>query len=276
MVSSVKTDPRWSDQEVLALHEGLVKWLQDYLESSGKKGYVLGVSGGVDSCVMAAVAREAVGRISGDLRVLIFKTQARGESQDTMIARELLGKLGLPFTEISLTQAIEPILNDSYISRVVAGANPHSSLLVNLRARLRYAVSYLVSNQENLLVLGTVNREEYMLGYFPKNAAAGDLLPFGHVPKSLIRALGRLHGLPAPLVEKKASGCAWADTAEEEWGFSEDTAECLVDLWLKRGETALMQSPAPETVKQHFVRLVHGSAHKRSFYPVFTHPLLES
>ena len=118
-------------------------------------------------------------------------------------------------------------------------------------------------------MLGTINKIEFTLGYFPKNASAGDLLPFADVLKKEIRAIGMSYELPDKIIFAKASGSVWAKTQEQEWGISEAEMDDILssvgaDYALPEGYSGI--SPAKLKV---FKQKLDSSGHKRVFYPIF-------
>lgn len=157
--------------------------------------------------------------------------------------------------------------------------NAHKNLLpktektvvyANLKGRLRTATIYYYANSLNYIVLGTVNKGELSIGHFPKNASAGDILPIGDLLKREIKEIGRTYNLPEDLVSRKASGCIWAETAEEEWGFTEETLDAMIETFENEGEKRLLEI-FDETEAMNFLEKYNESAHKRKYYPVWSH-----
>lgn len=245
-----------------ALSNELVIWLSDYLHKSGKSGFVLGMSGGLDSSVLALVAREAVARTGQRLLALILPID--DDYYDESTATQVCEQFDIDYQVIDLKPVCEiwrDILPETKACPVV---------YTNLKARTRETALYHRANSDNLLVLGTVNKGELMIGYFPKNASAGDVLPLADLLKSEIRELGRHYGMPEHVVTAKASGCIWARTAEEEWGFTENDLDQMIVALHHGGPDAVQRLPGiAQNKAEHFVQLHAESAHKRAFYPIF-------
>lgn len=245
---------------VQALGNGIITWLSDYLESSGKAGYVLGMSGGVDSSVLTLLARDAVRMRDKKLLALILPID--NDYYDQKVATDICNEYDVESLLINLKETYEawkPLLLEA------------TNLVVytNLKARLREGTIYYYANEMDLLVLGTVNKPEFTIGYFPKNASAGDLLPQADLLKMEIRAIGESYGLPDEVVNAKASGCIWAATAEEEWGIDEDELDELV-IALEGGEEAVLTYVGiSDEKKRRFLEMHRESAHKREYYPMF-------
>ncbi len=246
--------------ETLSLRESLVSWMSGYLEKSGKSGFVLGLSGGVDSSVLALLARDATQR-SGK-RLLALLLPINSDYYDEKTAREVCEKYGIEYKVMDL----KPVY-DSWRGILPEAEDP--VVHTNLKARLRESAMYYCANSMNLLVLGTVNKGELAIGYFPKNASAGDLLPLGDILKREIRDIGASYELPEHVVQAKASGCIWAATAEEEWGFSEDELDEMVFALDAGPDTVMRLNRIDKDKRLRFLEIHRESAHKREYYPIF-------
>jgi NAD+ synthase len=174
--------------------------------NSGCSGLVIGLSGGVDSSVAAAMCCRAVGgeRVLGLMLPSSVTPQA-----DLEDAALLCRILGMDHRVIS----IEPML-DAY--RSMDGYRESPVLLGNIMARTRMAVLYYHANRDGRLVCGTSNRTEYLLGYttkFGDNAA--DLQPILHLYKTEVYEAARELGLPERILAKAPSAGLWAGQADE-------------------------------------------------------------
>jgi len=246
------------------LRDRIVNWLKDYIVKSEKNGFVLGMSGGVDSSVIALLAREAVEKTDKTLLALLLPIHMNHiDYYDEQIAKEVAEKFSIPYKIIDLTSSYK-----SCISNLDKAKN--SICYTNLKARLRLSVVYFYANNLNLLVLGTVNKGEFYIGYFPKNASAGDIMPIADLLKREIREIGKSYGLPGHIVNRKASGCIWARTAEEEWGFTEEELDFMIETFENYGEEKLLNESKIEPNKcKLFIQKYKESTHKRQFYPIF-------
>jgi NAD+ synthase len=242
----------------------MAEWLRARVHGAGARGIVVGLSGGIDSAVVARVAQMACP--DGVMTVIM---PAESDPRDAEDARLVAGAFGLPVTTIDLSRPFDALLVQAQqgLGTWPPGAAPddgNSARLAkaNLKPRLRMTTLYYVANRLNYLVAGTGNRTEIAIGYYTKYGDGGvDLLPLGALVKSEVRALARELGVPAPVIEKPPSAGLWAgQTDEGEMGFT--YAE--LEDYLLRGPDAV----APATAMR-IERLVRASEHKRRVPPVF-------
>jgi NAD+ synthase len=217
--------------------------------SSGAKGIVVGISGGVDSAVAAAMCCRAVS--SDQVLGLTLPSRVTGK-EDIKDAGMLCAMLGIRHEVID----IEPILD---VYRSLPGYKESPLLLGNLMARTRMTILYYYANRDSRLVCGTSNRTEYMLGYttkFGDNAA--DFQPLIHLYKTGVYEAARDIGIPEQIISKAPSAGLWkGQKDEEEIGLTyREIDEALISLekngWKGRNQTE-------ETV----LSIVRKSEHKR-------------
>jgi NAD+ synthase len=225
----------------------------------------VGLSGGIDSAVVARVAQMAVP--DGVMTVMM---PAHSDPQDAEDARLVADTYGLPVMTVDLTRPLDALLVQ--VQQALGTWPPDSPsaadetaarlALANLKPRLRMTTLYYVANRLNYLVAGTGNRSEISIGYYTKYGDGGvDLLPLGSLVKSEVRALARDLGVPARIVDKPPSAGLWlGQTDEGEMGFT--YAE--LEDYLRKGPDSL----TPATVMK-IERLVRVSEHKRHLPPVF-------
>ncbi|MHB8352363.1 MAG: NAD+ synthase [Thermoplasmata archaeon] len=198
----------------------IATFLGAHLQTSLARGVVLGLSGGIDSAVLARLARDALGaeRVLGLLL------------PDRSYPAELLGEtaayadsLGIPHRTISmepLAATARQLLPD-VTDRVALG---------NLTARLRMTVLYTVARKKGYLVIGTGNKSELLLGYYTKfGDGAADLLPLGDLYKTEIRQLARELGVPEAIQTRPPSAGFWeGQTDEDELGVTYAVADAVL------------------------------------------------
>lgn len=249
-------------ENTLKLRQSIVSWLTNFLVKSNKEGYVLGMSGGIDSAVTALLSKEAVDKINK--KVLVFILPIDNDCYDEESAISVCEQFGIKYKLLNITTTyniLKTELNDTTNKPV---------LYTNLKARLRECVIYFYANNLNYLVLGTINKGEYTLGYFPKNSVAGDLLPLADLLKKEIRAIGKSYDLKDEIVNRKASGCTLEQTAEEEWGFTEDELDIMLSNFDGSDESLKnLKEISPEKI-QRFLKSHRATFHKRKFYPIFS------
>jgi NAD+ synthase len=192
----------WEDREIGRITD----MIREVLEESGADGLVVGVSGGVDSAVSLALCARAAGP-SRVLGLLLPSAVTRREDMED--ARDLCRSLSVP----SRTEEIEPVLRAFAPQR---GRQESPYVRGNLAARIRMTTLYRTANREHLLVCGTSNRSEYLLGYFTKYGdAAADLQPILHLYKEEVYRLAAALGIPDRIRNKVPSAGLWPGQSDE-------------------------------------------------------------
>jgi NAD+ synthase len=221
--------------------------------TSGCKGIVVGLSGGVDSAVAATFCCRAVG---GKKVLGLTLPSGVTKPEDIADAAMLCNQLGMEHLVIS----IEPILRGF---QAMPDFKESAFLLGNLMARIRMTVLYYQANLDNTLVCGTSNRSEYMLGYctkFGDNAA--DFQPLLHLFKTEIYDIAKELGIPGPIIRKKPSAGLWeGQSDEEEIGLT--YTEIDNSLRLLEQQSWKAATPTEEKV----LGLIIKSEHKRMVAP---------
>ena len=242
----------------------MAAWLRQQVHAAGTRGIVVGLSGGIDSAVVARVAQMAMP--DGVMTVIM---PAHSDPRDAADARLVADAFALPVITVDLSDPY-----DALLTRVQGALGPGAAgqgdageaasrlALANIKPRLRMATLYYVANRLGYMVAGTGNRSEIAIGYYTKYGDGGvDLLPLGSLVKSEVRALARDLGVPAPVIDKAPSAGLWlGQTDEGEMGFT--YAE--LEDYLNKGP----ESVAP-AVATKIDRLALASDHKRQLPPVF-------
>jgi len=250
------------------LRSEIVLWMRKYLIEAGKDGFVLGLSGGIDSSVIALLGQEAVKDINKGFLALLLPIKVNHvDYYDEQIAKDIVKNFSIPYERIDITPSYQSFIK-------ILGEQETQVCYTNLKARLRMATVYFYANKFNYLVLGTVNKAEFYIGYFPKNASAGDIMPIGDLLKKDIRLIAKSYGLPEYIVHRKASGCIWANTAEEEWGITEDELDKIIEIYEEFGEEYLHLNFDAKKVEL-FLKKYKESEHKRRFYPIWKKEKME-
>ena len=217
--------------------------------TSGRKGIVVGLSGGVDSAVAAVFCCRAIG---GEKVLGLSLPSAISKASDIEDAAMLCKKWGMEHRVVS----IEPML-DGF--RTMPEFKDSRYMLGNLMARIRMVILYYHANRDHKLVCGTSNRSEYMLGYctkFGDNAA--DLQPIMHLYKSEIYMIAEELGIPKSILKKTPSAGLWeGQSDEEEIGLSYEE----IDTSLRKLELQGWQALTP--VEEKVLEFVKKSGHKR-------------
>ncbi|WP_117170420.1 NAD(+) synthase [Paraliobacillus sediminis] len=230
----------------------LVKWLQDQIKETELKGLIVGVSGGIDSAVVANLIKRAAPNAS--LGVMM---PCKSNPEDLAHANKVVEAAGIDNVTIDLTQTHETMLAEINSQLTQAGTlNPEQQQLAdaNLRARLRMSTLYALAANHQYLVVGTDNAAEWYTGYFTKFGDGGvDLVPLVHQTKGEVKDLAKVLGVPDEIINKKPSAGLWeGQTDENEMG----TSYATIDRYLKGNEV-------PEKDKEIIDRMHRTTAHKR-------------
>jgi NAD+ synthase len=230
------------------LAEHLTEWIRAEVTAGDGRGAVFGLSGGIDSAVVAALAKQAFPHHSLGV-VLPCHSDPRDAEDGALVAHHF----GVPSATVDLGPVYDLLLEQLAGS---SGDLPESRLATaNLKPRLRMTALYAFANQLGYRVLGTGNRSELAVGYFTKYGDGGaDLLPLGGLVKSEVRDLARGLGVPERIMTKPPSAGLWADqTDEAEMGLTYEE----LDAYLLTGAA----SPA---VKAKVDAMNAASEHKRA------------
>ena len=201
-----------------------VKWIKDFFENNGKGcNAVVGISGGKDSSVAAALCAEALGkdRVIGVL-------MPKGEQHDIDKAYELVNHLGIKHYVVNIQNAVEGL-----IGSLPAELSLTAQTIQNLPPRIRMSTLYAVSQSCNGRVCNTCNLSEDWVGYSTRYGdAAGDFSPMSNLTVTEVKEIGYVLGLPKDLVEKVPIDGLCGKTDEENLGFT--YAE--LDVYIRTGK----------------------------------------
>ncbi|MFC1914285.1 NAD(+) synthase [Chloroflexota bacterium] len=230
----------------------LVLWIREKTQAAGCKGVVLGMSGGVDSSVLAALCQRAFPR--NTLGVIM---PCHSHPEDKEHAEMVAARFSIPVKEVILDNIFD-ILLQTFPDFKVAQASRRLAE-VNLKPRLRMLTLYYIANQLNYLVAGATNRSELAVGYFTKHGDGGvDIMPMADLVKGQVRELARFLGIPRPIIDKAPSAGLWeGQTDEGEMGISYDE----LDRYLLTGE-------ASKELEKKIKAMVSASNHKRTLPPI--------
>ena len=201
-----------------------VKWIQDWFEANGKGcNAVIGISGGKDSSVVAALCAKALGkdRVIGVL-------MPNGKQSDIHDSEELVAYLGIPYYVCNVKKAVDGVLE----SLQESGVEASRQTIVNLPPRIRMSTLYALSQSMNGRVANTCNLSEDWVGYSTRYGdAAGDFSPLGKLTVQEVKAVGKYLGLPLHLVDKVPSDGLTDRTDEDNLGFT----YAVLDKYIRTG-----------------------------------------
>ena len=234
------------------LADRLVSWITQQVKQANARGTVLGMSGGIDSSVAAALCKLAYPESTLGLLLPCHSVQ-----EDIDHAQAVAVKFRIPTRLLSLDSTFDTLLNvlpqdnSDPITRQAAAAN--------LKPRLRMATFYYFAAQLHYLVVGSSNRCELEVGYFTKHGDSGaDIMPLGNLLKSQVRSLARYLEIPAEIIDKPPSaGLREGQTDEQEMGFTYEQ----LDLYCSG-------SRLDDDVRSRIADRVARNAHKRALAPV--------
>ena len=210
--------------DVLKVKNECVEWIKDFFEKNGKGcNAVVGISGGKDSSIVAALCVEALGkdRVIGVLMPC-------GKQHDIDCAYQLVNHLGIKHYEINIEDAVKGVMN-----QLEGKLEISNQTRVNLSPRIRMSTLYAVSQSLNGRVANTCNLSEDWVGYSTRYGdAAGDFSPLSHLTVTEIKQIGRLIGLPVNLVDKVPIDGLCGKTDEDNLGFT--YAE--LDIYIRTGK----------------------------------------
>jgi NAD+ synthase len=252
----------WTNEELEQRINQAVEWLRERVQAAQSKGIVVGVSGGVDSAVVAGLAKRAFPEQS--IGVIMPAGSNPVDREDALLIAETLG---LKVVEVDLTEPHQTILQTVQEVLDKQGLAFAGNLCQgNLKARLRMSTLYTVANSQNYLVAGTDNGPESYTGYFTKFGDGGvDVLPITSLTKTEVRAWAAQLGLPDQIVNRVPTAGLWpGQTDEQEMGVTYD----MIDRYL-------LGEAVPEEIAQKIEAMHRQSEHKRQLPPGLELPKLE-
>lgn len=240
----------------------LTKFLRSSLAASGKKGFVIGVSGGVDSATAYALAVRSVGR--ENVLAIIMPDRNTTPKEDVDDAIELVNSFGGRYNIVEISDIVE-----SYIRSIPIASNSDTLAVGNLRARIRMCILYYYANKLDYLVLGTSDRSEYLIGYFTKYGdGAADIAPLIVLLKTQVRRFGEFLGVPRKIIEKPSAPRLWpGHLAEEELGLRYEDVDLVLFAFFDLGMPVNMIPEATgvsEDVVRRVIHMYSASSHKRA------------
>lgn len=230
------------------MKQKIINWIKRQVRESKAGGVVLGLSGGVDSAVVACLAKEAVGR--DELLALILPCHS--QRQDLEDAKLIARKFRIKTQTVDLTNIYDKLTGVLPKAQEMAKAN--------LKPRLRMLTLYYFANKLNYLVCGTGNKSELMVGYFTKHGdGATDILPIGDLLKKEVRELAKEIGIPKHIITKPPTAGLWSgQTDEGEMGISYAELDDILERIEKRRKQIL-----PKEKINKVREMMRRSEHKR-------------
>ncbi len=235
-------------------------FIRDKLEESKAEGIVMGLSGGIDSSIVAYLCARAVEKEKIMGLVLPSETTSPEDIEDAV---NLAEELGIKYKILNIDGLIEPF---PQLCTECSKSNLANS---NLKARIRMMLLYYHSNAMNRIVAGTGNRTELLVGYFTKYGDGGvDILPIGGLYKTEVREIANYLGIPENIINKAPSAGLWTgQTDEEELGIKYELLDKILYLMMDEKLSSEKISEVLEIPHGEVLRIknkVERSKHKLS------------
>lgn len=229
----------------------IVEWIREFFKKNGKGcNAVVGISGGKDSSITAALCVEALGR-----ERVIGVLMPNGEQADIDCARLLVNHLGIKHFTVNIKAAV-----DGLVSAMPQDMEMSAQARTNLPPRIRMSTLYAVSQSNNGRVANTCNLSEDYVGYSTRYGdAAGDFSPLANITVTELKQLGRVLGLPTELVDKVPIDGLCGKTDEDNLGFT----YAVLDRYIRTGEID------DENIKARIDRLHEMNKFKLELMPFF-------
>jgi NAD+ synthase len=223
LYGTLKLTPAVLDIDFAEAENRICRFIKEYVENSGAKGVILGLSGGVDSATIAALASRAIG---GDKVIaLLMPEKETFNQQDIDDARTIADQFQLQTQLCDLTEVLETFYSGIPIfdaaDRISKG---------NIKARTRMVYLYYYANNQKRIVCGTSDKSETMMGYFTKwGDAAADIAPIIDLYKTQVRKLAIHFGIPKELALKPSTPSLWPNQlAEAELEIKYETLDLIL------------------------------------------------
>jgi NAD+ synthase len=247
----------------------IVLLIRSYLKSSNSSSVVIGMSGGLDSSVVAVLARRALG--SRSVIGVALPEKGVTDHQDLDDAKGLAAKLGIKFHNIDISTPFKSLTS------IIPLYDPAELLVTgNLKARIRMLILYYIANRRNALVLGTSNRSELLTGYFTKYGdGAFDLAPLSGLYKSQVYQLASHLKIPQRIIDKKPTAGLWPGQFDEdeigvEYQLLDKILYCFENNITENEIARLLKIPLKTVRKIHFRMALNE--HKRQ-KPLMASPI---
>lgn len=222
----------------------IITWIRNYFRKNGPDcNAVIGISGGKDSSIVAALCCEALGngRVIGVL-------MPQGVQEDIDVARELVAHLGIKSFEINIAETVNTLLANGR----AAGLCDSKQARVNLPARIRMATMFMVSQSTNGRVANTCNASENFVGWQTVGGDGfGQFSPLSKLTVTEVKSVGRELGLPEKFIEKAPADGLTGKTDEDNFGFTYE----FLDKYIRTGEFGGDTATAAKIDRMHEANL---------------------
>ena len=243
-------------QDYASITNRIEEFIENQIKKNNAKGIILGLSGGIDSAVLAYICKR---KLKEKTLALILPDTTITPNSETEDAMKIISLTGIEHKLID----IKPIVNEYSMYLV-----PNEKSKGNLRARIRTNILYYYANIENYLVLGSSDKSEYLIGYFTKYGdGASDLTPIVSLYKLQVREIAKYLGIPENIISKKSSPHLWKDhEAEKELGIQYEEVDSILYCLIEKG-LSIQETVERTNIDKEIVEKIHNlninSEHKR-------------
>jgi NAD+ synthase len=181
-------------------------FIKTYLRNSGRESVVLGLSGGIDSAVVAVLCKEALGK---NKTHCLFLPETETPERDRLDHQTILDQFDLSCETKDITELVSFFFEQCVVE-------PNKLAKANIKARIRMVLLFEYANTRNSLVCGTSNKSEILCGYFTKYGDGGvDIIPLGDVYKTQVLQIARFIELPNEMISKPPTAGLWKGQTDE-------------------------------------------------------------
>jgi len=243
----------------------ITNFISSYIQQSGMKGAVIGLSGGIDSTVSAYLSVKALGK--ENVFGILIPEKELTSPEDILDATEVAHILNIDFSVVEISEIIKLFYHSipevDKTNRLATG---------NLKPRIRMSILYYYANLMNRIVVGTGNRTEILLGYFTKYGDGGvDIEPLGNLFKTQVKQIAHYLEVPHQIIEKPPSAGLWAgQTDEDDLGLSYEIIDNILFTLLDKGKPidyAAEQFGIDKEMISDLMERIDKNQHKRHVAP---------
>ena len=244
------------NQEYSTLTNTIEEFLKKQVSQYNSNGLIFGLSGGIDSAVIAHLCSRVFKKESIALIMPDSKITPNIDIEDAL---KMAKSLGLEYKLMDIN-----LISNEYAKYI----EPNDLALGNLKARIRANLLYYYANSKNLLVVGSSDKSEYLIGYFTKfGDGSADILPIVSLYKSQVREIAKFLGVPDLVIAKKSSPQLWKEhIAEDEIGASYDEIDSILYCTFEKKmtiEETVKSTQIEKKIVDKIYQLYKNSQHKR-------------
>ena len=236
--------------------QNIIRFISSQVKLRKKNGVVIGLSGGIDSSVCLVLACRA---LTKDIIIGLSMPEKNITSQkDIYNVRSFVKNLNIRYKEIDIERGKHFLLNNAVKDKMAGG---------NFSARIRMALLYYYAATNNLLVLGTADKSELVLGFFTKFGDAGaDIFPIGELYKSQVRLLGKELDIPEQILQQPSTPGFWrGQLAEKEIGLPYVEIDKILESYLSN---RLNRREHSQRKIKLVIDMIEKNRHKKEDIPI--------